>query len=570
MAIDYNVFYTREKGKAYKDEQIETYSNYRKPIDHSPGRLAGNSRIWGDIAIERQRKIIDAVVVAARGAGFNTRRLALLLAMVKIESGFNLDAAAGTTSASSLGQFIKRTGAAFGLNDDNRFDLAANVSALVEYYIYNEDIVKDRGKSDIWVYKYHHDGPTSDYGGEKLAVNKFAPLANRYQEALSVGHALSIVDPSGAPIKDAHIKLTQNGKTAMLKTDENGFLPKFCANPELGKLNVYIQKASEEFKQIGEIALSKFESAWTIVAPKQRSTVKTHVHEAHAGAAPGDGQSHKVKKGETLSGIARGAGCTYLQIAKLNNIAAPYLLHPGQILKMPDAKKKPPAAKPAAAPAKPASAPAQPPAPASRTAAPAATKPAASAPEPKKEPAKPALAASAPVVTEKRSAQTSHPEAQVTKVALSHKNEAAIAYALKHKKASSIGYCLRHVKNALWKSGFYKDYPGCQYAKDFGPFLKKAGFANLLETRPGTDLNSAPLGAIVIYWPVESQTYTNAKSKKTEVIAGHIEIKCTEGYVSDFLAKRPTYSMNPKTLVSPKSSKYGVTFKVTGIWYKDE
>ena len=97
-------------------------SAYFLPIDTRPGRLAGNSRIWGDASQEVQRKVIDALVEAAKKDSFNVRRIALLLAMVKIESGFNPDAAAGTTSASGLGQFITGTGKGYGLNAQNRFD----------------------------------------------------------------------------------------------------------------------------------------------------------------------------------------------------------------------------------------------------------------------------------------------------------------------------------------------------------------------------------------------------------------------------------------------------------------
>ena len=553
MAIDYNVFYTHKKGAAYRASQVESYSNYYKPINHSPGRPAGNSRIWGDIALDRQRLIINTIISAARAAGFNIRRMALLLAMVKIESGFNLDAAAGTTSASSLGQFVKKTGAAYGLNDSNRFDLKVNVSALIAYFLENEKLARKRGKSDIWVYKYHHDGPSGDYGGEALATNKFSPLADKYEKALNVGHALTIVDPAGAPIGNAQIKVTQNGKSAVMKTNEHGVLPKFQASPAFGALTVFIQKASDEFKQVGEIVLSNLESAWTIVAPKQRTTVKTHVHQPHTAAPPGDGKTHKVVKGDTLSGIARRAGTTYQEIAKLNNIAKPYLLYPGQILTMPakDGKKASP--KPAAAPPKPAApppkaaAPAQPP-------APAASEPAAvKAPPPV-----------APVVTEKRSAQTSHPEAQVSKPVISNRIEAAIAYGMAHKKAKSIGRCLAYVKKALLAAGYFKTYPGCAHAKNFGPFLKKAGFVNLLETAPGTNLNTAPVGSVAIYWPVEAQQHGGVE------ISGHIEIKCPKGqYVSDFLAMKPTYSTSPVTLVSPVSRKYKVSFKVIGIWYKE-
>lgn len=45
MAIAYEVFYTQKRGAAYRDEQVKSYSHYKQAVDHSPGRLAGRSRV---------------------------------------------------------------------------------------------------------------------------------------------------------------------------------------------------------------------------------------------------------------------------------------------------------------------------------------------------------------------------------------------------------------------------------------------------------------------------------------------------------------------------------------------
>ena len=566
MAIDYNVFYTQKKGAAYKDEQIESYSHYNDPIEHGNGRLAGNSRIWGDASKETQKQVIDKIIAAAKQAGFNDRRLALLLATAKIESGFNPDAAAGTTSASSLGQFVKRTATYYGLDDSNRFDVDANVKALLAHFQDNEKLAAKKGKPDVWVYKYHHDGPSGDYGGEALATGKFAKIADVYEKALDVGHALTVVDPSGSPIADAFIKLVQGGKSAVLKTDEKGALPKIVANPEKGALTVYIQKITDEFKEIGQISLKEIGSSWTIIAPKQRVKVKTHLHQSDESAdAP---NTHKVKKGETLSGIARANGITYQELAKFNGIEKPYLLHPGQTLKMPGE-----AAPKAHAQATPTPTTAAAPAPAAShgNAAndhAAGTKPAS--PAPSQAPAAPAAktgataTAAAPVVAEKRSAESKHPEAQVKKIDPADKIQATITYALAHKEPHSIHRCLRYVKHALVAGGLLSKYPGVEHAKDFGPVLQKEGFKNLLETAPGTNLSTAPVGSVIIYKPVEKQTHDG------KVISGHIEIKYDKGYVSDFSTPIPTYQTDKVSLLSPINKKYEVKFQAIGIWYKDQ
>jgi len=587
MAIDYNIFYTREKGAAYKDAKIVNWSYYKQAVDHSAGRLAGNSRIWGDASIEVQKTVINRLVAAGRLANFNDRRVAMLLAMVKIESGFNPDAAAGTTSASGLGQFINKTGAAYGLNDSNRFEVDAGAIALVKYFIANEKYVKKNDKPDVWVYKYHHDGPTGNYGGEALATGRFSKFADLYEKSLNVGHELTINDPSGKPISDAFIKIEQDGKSAVLKTNEKGVLPPVMAHPDKGELKISIQKASEEFKEIGRIAIKGLESAWTVIAPKQRFAMKTHVHESHERVETG--HTHKVKKGETLSRIAFENEITYQELAKFNNIAPPYMLHPQQILKIPEKKASKATAKPTPAPAVVASP--KPDAPEINAKAPAkssATTPTAMATTPagKKEPsvetkplennkqastntsltaATPQISATTPVVKEKRSTETKHPEAQVIKPEVSDKIRVAIDYALTHKVPKSIGYCLKFVKRALVEAGFFHAYPGVKDAKDFGPILEGAGFKNLLLTNPGINLKVAPIGAVIVYRPVEKQYMDNGKS-----ISGHIEIKCAKGYISDYLATHPTYSTDEISMSSPINKKYHVKFKVIGIWYKDE
>lgn len=573
MAIDYNVFYTQKRGAAYKDEQVKSYSHYKEPVDHSPGRLAGRSRIWGDAPLEVQKAVIDKLIAAGKAAGMDVRRVAMLLAMVKIESGFNPDAAAGTTSASGLGQFINDTGRAYGLGKSNRFDVNANVKAVVQYFLANEKLARKNKKPDVWVYKYHHDGPTRDYGGEALATGKFAKLADAYEKALEVGHALSVVDAAGAPIADATIKVEQNGKAAVMKTNEHGLLPTFVASPDFGPLTIYIQKASDEFKELGQLAIDKLNSAWTIVAPKERISVKTHVHEDKAPAQPKAPGMHKVEKGQTLSSIARIHGTTYQELAKLNNIDKPYLLFPNQMLKVPQGKGKaaapaaPAAAKPApaATPATAATAPAPEHKPAGSSAQNAAAKkdtPPAPAAKPATPPA--TAAATKPVVKEDRSAQSKHPEATVSKPPASDRIQTAITYAMNHKFAKSQGKCLKYVKRALVAAGYFSTYPGVEHAKDFGPTLQNAGFKNLLETSPGINLGVAPHGSVIIYKPVEKQTKSDGKT-----ISGHIEIKHADGYVSDFNGHNPCYGTNSKTLVSPVVEKYGVSFKVTGIWYKE-
>ena len=179
-----NDIYTRmvqPPGAAYRSSQIEPWSHYREPIDESRP-LHGLSRRWGDASPEVQSRVIDSLIESSRDAGLTPRETAHVLAIARVESGFNPDAAAGTTSASGLGQFIDRTGRHYGLNNANRFDVDAQSDALVAHFVDNRNLARDRGQGEDYIYKYHHDGPTRDYGGLGLSQRKVAPHLDEYEQ----------------------------------------------------------------------------------------------------------------------------------------------------------------------------------------------------------------------------------------------------------------------------------------------------------------------------------------------------------------------------------------------------
>ena len=169
------------RGREYKSEQIKPWSHYREPVDHSPDRLAGNSRVWGDASPEVQSRVIDALIESSRNAGLTPRETAHVIAIARVESGFNPDAAAGTTSASGLGQFIDKTGRHYDLGNQNRFSPEAQADALVAHFIDNRNLAVSRGQGEEYIYKYHHDGPTRDYGGLGLSNREVVPHLNEYE-----------------------------------------------------------------------------------------------------------------------------------------------------------------------------------------------------------------------------------------------------------------------------------------------------------------------------------------------------------------------------------------------------
>ncbi|MET0549434.1 MAG: peptidoglycan-binding protein [Xanthomonas sp.] len=182
---DNNTIYNdmvQPRGPGYRSDNIKPWSHYREPIDTNDGRLHGESRRWGDASPETQSRVIDSLMDASHKAGLSSRETAYVLAIARVESGFNPDAAAGTTSASGLGQFVDRTGAHYGVNNANRFDVETQSRALVQHYIDNRDLAQRRGQGEDHIYKYHHDGPSKDYGGLALSRREVTPYLDRYQQ----------------------------------------------------------------------------------------------------------------------------------------------------------------------------------------------------------------------------------------------------------------------------------------------------------------------------------------------------------------------------------------------------
>jgi hypothetical protein len=177
--IKYAVMYA-PRGPEYRNDQIRPYSHYRVPIDNTPGRLAGNSRRHGDASHETQRAVIDLLVQAARDGGLSKSDLAMVLAIARVESGFNPDAAAGTTSASGLGQFVDTTARAYGITTDaQRFDARDGAVALVKHYLENKRLSQNAHYSGremyTMIYAYHHDGPSLAYGGRAISEAEVMP-----------------------------------------------------------------------------------------------------------------------------------------------------------------------------------------------------------------------------------------------------------------------------------------------------------------------------------------------------------------------------------------------------------
>ena len=133
-----------------------SHSNFKEPIVKDG--LRGNSRLAHDANADVQKKVIDLIVQKSKDQGMSAKETAMVLAIAHAESGFNPDAANETSSASGIGQFLNGTGRAYGLTDKNKWDVNAQVQALVKHTKDNYAYVRKSGKPLSWVYKLHHDG----------------------------------------------------------------------------------------------------------------------------------------------------------------------------------------------------------------------------------------------------------------------------------------------------------------------------------------------------------------------------------------------------------------------------
>lgn len=168
----------------YKHKKVASHSNYNKPIPDD-GKQHGFSRNWADADLGVQAFICNLLISHFLQAGYAIEKVAFLLLLVRVESGFNPDAAATTTSASGLGQFVNKTrrdlGARIGLQEPEPFCIDTQLKLfdnyLPELFRWAErERKRDSSKCAYCLaYKYHHDGPLSDYGGYGIAQREIIP-----------------------------------------------------------------------------------------------------------------------------------------------------------------------------------------------------------------------------------------------------------------------------------------------------------------------------------------------------------------------------------------------------------
>lgn len=349
-----------KKGKAYFDDQIKPFSliSIYPDIDTSR-KLRGNSRTIGDANKDVQDTIIDMIITIAVRYGLSYKEISYILLTTKVESGFNPDAAAGTTSAAGLAQgtvgFINDAltqsegilGFHLDLRNEEVFDAEKGCYAVIYSFLLNKSKVMESYTSDQseyweWLYLLHHDGA---YSLGKYLDGTREKSADGERWALYITKHLSVVE---GLLKNTEVntifKLSTGNNTAFKNKNYIAAIFPFpistCPNlvSDYEKALVFIKGVTDAngmTKSVNAIAGS--EIVFAILADNYKelakATVEKNTNEKHKTL------TYTVKKGDTLSAIAKKYRVSVEKLARINKIHNVNMLRIGAKLKIPDSNQ---------------------------------------------------------------------------------------------------------------------------------------------------------------------------------------------------------------------------------------
>lgn len=350
MATVYEILRAK-KGAAYSDGKIKEWSFlHTKPnIEKPAGALAGNSRIHGDATPAVQDHVIDLLVEIGARFKLAYRDIAHLLLMCKIESGFNPDAAAGTTSAAGLGQYTKATveeaakpniskrrlAFILDLSGDYVFDAERGAYGVVlSYMIAKEKAIKYFGNDyENKLYLFHHEGWYFQPNAENMAkarmlkvidiINtKIIPQLNTVEQLLSKKTEVSfkLITKDDKPYPDQpyvaiypvgaagaemprSVQADTKKKAAIVfgKTDAQGKTNPVTTSGLSEVLFVILNRDYKEFLDVNQTQVQKV---------------------------------HTVKKNDTLEKIAKDSGVSISELKEINKISDPNKIQIGQKIRL--------------------------------------------------------------------------------------------------------------------------------------------------------------------------------------------------------------------------------------------
>jgi len=349
-----------KKGKAYFDDQIKPFSliSLYPDIDTSR-KLRGNSRTIGDADKDVQDAIIDMIITIAVRYGLSYKEISYILLTTKVESGFNPDAAAGTTSAAGLAQgtvgFIKDAlaqsegilGFQLDLRNEEVFEAEKGCYAVIYSFLLNKSKVMESYTSDQseyweWLYLLHHDGA---YSLGKYLDGTREKSADGEKWALYITKHLSVVE---GLLKNTEVhtkfKLSTGNNTAFKNKNYIAAISPFpsstCPNlvSDYEKALVFIKGVTDANGMTESVnAIAGSEIVFTILADNYKelakATVEKNTNEKHKTL------TYTVKKGDTLSAIAKKYSVSVEKLARINKIHNVNMLRIGAKLKIPDSNQ---------------------------------------------------------------------------------------------------------------------------------------------------------------------------------------------------------------------------------------
>src|SRR5471030_207987 len=336
-------FLNENKGKSYFDSQIKPFSLLKiYPTIDNTRKLRGNSRIIGDVDKDVQDRIIDMLITISARYKLSYKEIAYILLTTKIESGFNPDAAAGTTTAAGLPQgemgFIKDAltlsndilGFTLDLRYKEIFDAEKGCYGVVYSFLLNKaKVSKHYTPNQVdywrWLYILHHDGAYSlskHLDGKHKISNDGSAGADKIIEKLSIVESLlrstkistsfKLSTGNDTPVANkeyvATVSLAQNTSCPSIVSTMN--------NP----LIFFKGKTDGEGKTEAIKALAGAEIVFTILKDNYKKLAMSgHADSSeqqkkdkskHKSPQTGQvsGATYTVKSGDTLSAIAKSQG----------------------------------------------------------------------------------------------------------------------------------------------------------------------------------------------------------------------------------------------------------------------
>lgn len=361
------------KGKAYFDDQIITTSLLKiYPKIESTKTIKGYSRISGDIDTLSQRKIIDMLITIGSRYKLTYKEISYILLCAHIESGFNPDAAAGTTTAAGIGQatvaFVdytfnnssKRLGFTLDITGDRVFDAELGCYALVFSLLRAKDLVSDfynvnNDEYWCWLYYLHHDGMSSlkQYHKQQHIISKDAtdcankilaklPTIENLLKSTKIATSFKLSTGDDTPVANknyvATVSLAQNTSCPSIVSSMNNPLIFFKGKTDgegkteainaLAGAEIVFTILKDNYKKLAMSGSADSSDQQEKDKPKHKSS-KT---------GPVSGATYTVKSGDTLSAIAKSQGTSVDNLTKLNSLPNANVLHIGQILKLSESR----------------------------------------------------------------------------------------------------------------------------------------------------------------------------------------------------------------------------------------